>query len=135
MTIALRMTRRRGRLLLVEDEQTVRDLAVYALRAAGFAVAAAADGDQGLQLAREDVRGFDAIVTDVVMPKRSGPEMVAELPERYRDVPVLFVSGYHRAGSDDHRLAAVSESGRTRMLEKPFTPKELVEQLQDLLRS
>ncbi|HUP23018.1 MAG TPA: ATP-binding protein [Thermoanaerobaculia bacterium] len=125
----------RGRILLVEDEQAVRDLAVYALRAAGFAVAAAADGDQGLQLAREDVRGFDAIVTDVVMLRRSGPEMVAQLPERYRDVPVLFISGYHRAGSDDQRLAAVSEIGKTRLLEKPFTPKQLVEQLHELLRS
>jgi hypothetical protein len=48
---------------------------------------------------------------------------------------VLFISGYHRAGSDDGRLAAVSEGGKTRMLEKPFTPTQLVEQLHQLLRS
>ena len=121
-----------GRILLVEDEQQVRDLAVYALRAAGFAVFPAADGEQGLALAQDDLRGFDAIVTDVVMPRLSGPEMVAQLPPRYRDVPVLYISGYHPIGVE--RASNPFPGAAARLFEKPFTPQQLVEQLTALLR-
>jgi signal transduction histidine kinase len=123
-----------GRILLVEDEQAVRDLAVFALRAAGFAVLAAADGEQGLALAQEDVRGFDAIVTDVVMPRLSGPEMVAKLPARYREVPILYISGYHPVGGDLVGAAAPFPGVSARLFEKPFTPQQLVEQLTVMLR-
>jgi signal transduction histidine kinase len=123
----------RGRILLVEDEQAVRDLAVYTLRSAGFAVLAAADGEEGLKLAQEDARGFDAIVTDVVMPKRSGPEMVALLPSRYRGVPVVYISGYHQPGLEGTAATDAASAAPSRTFEKPFTPQQLVDELSALL--
>jgi two-component system, cell cycle sensor histidine kinase and response regulator CckA len=106
------------RVLLVEDEPTVRDLAETILRRAGFQVHAAPDPAAALAFIAAG-GAMDLLVTDVVMPGMTGTELARLLREQRRDLPVLFMSGYSEEASRD--------PGRTAhpLLAKPFTPAEL----------
>jgi two-component system cell cycle sensor histidine kinase/response regulator CckA len=82
-----------GRILLVEDEDTVRAVAERALTRQGYTVVTAADGDEGLEAVKLD-GGFDLVVSDVVMPSMDGPAMAKEIRKLAPQMPVLFMSGY-----------------------------------------
>jgi two-component system cell cycle sensor histidine kinase/response regulator CckA len=82
-----------GRILLVEDEDTVRAVAERALTRQGYAVVTAADGDEGLEAMHAD-GAFDLVVSDVVMPSMDGPAMAREIRKLAPKLPVLFMSGY-----------------------------------------
>ncbi len=113
--------------LVVDDEPLVRALAVRVLRAAGYAVRDAADGDEALRLVASGA-AIDLLVCDVVLPRRSGPVLAAELRAGQPELPVLFVSGY--AGS---ALDPASLGGGSAFLPKPFTPRDLVRMVRELL--
>jgi PAS domain S-box-containing protein len=115
------------RVLVAEDREVVRDLAHDVLTAAGFAVQVAADGEQALAASRDE--GFDLLVTDVVMPGMSGPELAATLRERIPALPVLYMSGYTDDVLDDEALAAP----RTAFLRKPFGRGDLERAVRALL--
>ena len=82
-----------GRILLVEDEDTVRAIAERALVRAGYEVVTASDGEEGLAAMRAEP-SFDMVVSDVVMPVMDGPAMVRAIRAIAPDMPVLFMSGY-----------------------------------------
>ena len=88
-----RPERNHGTVLAVEDNEFVRRALQRTLRAHGFTVLLAEDGPSALALA-EGPGHIDAVITDVVMPGMSGPQLAAELRARYPDLPVLFVSGH-----------------------------------------
>jgi PAS domain S-box-containing protein len=123
-------TRRRGggTILIAEDEQQVRELTCRLLRQAGYAVLAAADGEEALQIARGHSGPIDLLLTDVIMPRLSGDELAARLLVSRPGVPVLFVSGYanETLGIDGMRPG-------TRYLQKPFVPAVLLESVEELL--
>ncbi|HVW88388.1 MAG TPA: ATP-binding protein, partial [Gaiellaceae bacterium] len=115
------------RVLVAEDREVVRALAHDVLTTAGFAVHVAADGEQAL--AASSGGGFDLLVTDVVMPGMSGPELAATLRERIPTLPVLYMSGYTDDVLDDEALAAP----RTAFLRKPFGGGDLERAVRALL--
>jgi PAS domain S-box-containing protein len=117
-----------GTILIAEDEQQVRELTCRLLRQAGYAVLAAADGEEALQIARGHSGPIDLLLTDVIMPRLSGDELAARLLVSRPGVPVLFVSGYtnETLGSDGMRAG-------TRYLQKPFVPAMLLECVEELL--
>ncbi|MDQ3934781.1 MAG: PAS domain S-box protein [Actinomycetota bacterium] len=101
--------------LLVEDEQPVRELSKRILTTAGFTCLDAAGGEEALRLYEQN--DVDVLVTDVVMPGMSGPELV----ERIGDgCPVLFMSGY--AGDQPLHLPEAASL----LIEKPFGPDDLL---------
>jgi two-component system cell cycle sensor histidine kinase/response regulator CckA len=108
------------RVLVVEDEASVRKLMVEALRRDGYDVLAVDDGDAALS-ALEGAQPPAVVVSDVVLPHMTGFELEARIHERLPDTPVLFVSGYGDAMVPD--LAAVPPA---RVLPKPFTPGALL---------
>jgi two-component system, cell cycle sensor histidine kinase and response regulator CckA len=119
----------RPRILIAEDETAVRELLRRVLSSRGYEVLAAAGGEEALTLAAEQP-GFDALLSDVVMPDLRGPELAARLRKSRPDLPVLFISGYTGSfGSSDASDLAAGE----RLLRKPFSPGELLEALADLL--
>jgi len=120
---------REGRVLLVEDDASVRRLSRRALEVAGFQVLEAEGGEQALRLAADDAP--DVVVTDIVMPGMSGLELADRLAARHPGVPVLFVSGYAEDAAEN-RLAL--STGRE-LLGKPFRPQQLVEHVRRLLES
>jgi signal transduction histidine kinase/ActR/RegA family two-component response regulator len=112
--------------LLVEDDDSLRRVARTALEHAGFRVVEAADGQEGLEVAAREP-SIAAVVTDAVMPRRSGPQMVAELRARSPALPVLFVSGYVQE-KDKLDLA----QPHTGFLAKPYPARALVRALAEI---
>ncbi|HLT40196.1 MAG TPA: PAS domain S-box protein [Enhygromyxa sp.] len=113
--------------LVVEDEPGVRQVIERTLARGGYQVTAAADPAEALALARTDMK-IDIIVTDVVMPQMSGPELIAQLIELRGELPVVFVSGYAKAAHSEL-------SGHPGFLAKPFTPAMLLAKVAERLRA
>ena len=117
-------------ILLVEDEAPVRAFTKRALELSGHKVIEVASGDDALTLLSDGV-GADIrlIVTDVIMPGLDGPAWVTRARKSLPDVPVLFLSGY----SDDAMAARIEETGKSEFLQKPFSLKDLTDQVQLML--
>jgi two-component system, cell cycle sensor histidine kinase and response regulator CckA len=81
-------------LLVVEDADALRQSEVEFLSAVGYTVLSAANGKEALDQVRARAKMIDLVITDVVMPKMSGPVLVANLTSLRPDIKVLFVSGY-----------------------------------------
>jgi len=116
------------RVLLVEDQQAVRDLVCLALEGYGYQVFKAANGDEAFRLAAVMPEPVDVLVTDVVMPRLTGPVVAERLRERWPGLKVLFMSGY----MERVKPVFLSVPG-TMFIQKPFLPTELAAQLRSLL--
>ena len=116
--------------LVVEDEETVRDLCRRALEAEGYRVHVAGP-HEALALADEIGPALDILVTDVVMPDFDGPTIASALRAGRRDLKVLFMSGYPRDREDQLKGAAAEGS----VLSKPFTPRELCDAVRRVLET
>jgi two-component system cell cycle sensor histidine kinase/response regulator CckA len=119
----------RGTILLVEDEPSLRELAGRTLRRAGYDVILADNGDDALGVVERERPTLDMLLTDVVMPGTSGPALADRLRQSRPDLPVLFMSGFpgkaDRVRADFHGAS---------LLQKPFTPAELVARVRAVLR-
>jgi two-component system cell cycle sensor histidine kinase/response regulator CckA len=117
-----------GRILLVEDESDVRNLARRILTSAGYTVLAAAGGAQALDRLAGYDGDVDLLITDVVMPGMSGTDLAARLRAE-RSLPVLFISGYAERLLEPQ----LTDDPSVGVLAKPFTPEELVEKVRTML--
>jgi two-component system, cell cycle sensor histidine kinase and response regulator CckA len=116
-----------GTILIIEDDRAVRETTVRLLARAGFRVAAAEDL-QGAMAALAAAGKIDLVVTDVIMPEQSGPELVRILRRERPDLAALYVSGY--AGE------ALQERGLSQddaFLQKPYMPNVLIGRIRELL--
>jgi len=86
-------------ILLVDDDDIVRDVTRAILEASGYEVTEAPDGARALALVEE--RDFDLVLADLVMPVMPGPELARRLRPLRPDLPILFMSGYSNSGTDD----------------------------------
>jgi PAS domain S-box-containing protein len=118
-----------GTILLVEDESSVRNLARQILEECGYEVLTANSGRDATDLCLEFSRDIHLLVTDVVMPKMSGPELVQQLKATRPGLKVLFVSGY-----TDKALSATTSLGPgINLLQKPFSPHRLSTAVKNVL--
>lgn len=117
------------RLLLVEDEVSVREYAARVLRSWGYEVFEAGSGREALEVIVGLEPGIDLLVTDVIMPGMTGPELADRLLERRPDLPVVYMSGYTR----DSVIRRGVKDGDMRFLQKPFGATELVARIRDVL--
>ena len=116
-------------ILLVEDEDSVRDLAVKILRQRGYTVLEAANGTAALAVEKAHEGPIDLLVTDVVMPDLSGPDVARRVRDRRPTIGVLFMSGY----TDDAVLQHGVLKQETPFLQKPFTPVVLASKVREVL--
>jgi PAS domain S-box-containing protein len=115
--------------LLVEDEDSVRQLVRETLASKGYRVVEAEDGKTGLAAAAEHHGAIDLVMTDVMMPGMSGREMVRQLAATRPKAKVLYLSGYTEdAVSDEETI----EPG-TAFLQKPFTLQNLLRKVREVL--
>ncbi len=112
-------------ILVVDDQPPMRRFIVKLLAGRGYELLEAGHASEALALATG--RRIDLLITDVVMPGTSGPELVEALASTGYKAPVLMMSG-HGAGE-----LAPNGGGRTPFLEKPFTPGELIATVDALL--
>jgi two-component system, cell cycle sensor histidine kinase and response regulator CckA len=112
---------RPGRVLLIEDEEGVRELARRVLAGQGHRIVDARDGDEALAKLREFGPELDLVVSDVIIPGIGTRELDEELRRARPDLPVLYMSGYSR---DDVTERGLIDPERL-FLQKPFTAEEL----------
>lgn len=118
----------RGTILLVEDEDGVRRFASHALSMRGFTVLEAADGEEGLEIAKRENGNIDLIVSDVMMPVMDGPTMLKEIRSAGITTKVMFASGYSEG------LAAQLPGEEFAFLPKPFDLTALVSAVKEQLQ-
>ncbi|MGH9743446.1 MAG: PAS domain S-box protein [Candidatus Acidiferrum sp.] len=118
-------------ILLVEDEEAVRELASRILTAKGYSVVAAKSTQEAEQYAEKHAAEIDLLLTDIIMPGTSGRELAKRITARHPRTRVLYMSGY-----TDNVLAqdGVLEEGLF-FLQKPFTPGALVQKVRGVLDS
>ncbi len=122
-------------ILVVEDYELVRDLAVRVLESHGYTVHAARSGDDAILLSNTFIGQFDLLITDVHMPNMSGPELATRLRIERPNLKVLFVSGF----TEDLVLRPSTKEGDDEELDepaflaKPFTPDALARAVRTLL--
>jgi two-component system cell cycle sensor histidine kinase/response regulator CckA len=118
-----------GRILFVEDEDAVRGIAAKLLRARGYEVIEACDGEEALALAEQHAGQIDLMISDVIMPGLDGPTMLKKARKFLGDAPVMFISGYAEAEFSD---LLEGETGIT-FLPKPLDIKILAEKVKQQL--
>ena len=118
-----------GRILFVEDEDAVRGVAARLLRARGYEVIEACDGEEALELAELHAGQIDLLISDVIMPGLDGPTLLKKARKFLGDAPVMFISGYAEAEFSD---LLEGETGVT-FLPKPLDIKILAERVKQQL--
>ncbi|MHA6624162.1 response regulator transcription factor [Pseudonocardia sichuanensis] len=117
-----------SRVLVVDDDATVRDVVGRYLDEAGYRVDLAADGPTGLRAARE--RGPDAVVLDLMLPGMTGLDVCRELRRDDERLPIVMLTAL---GEEDDRVLGL-ELGADDYVTKPFSPRELVLRIGSVLR-
>jgi PAS domain S-box-containing protein len=116
-------------ILLVEDDETVRELAVKILEKHGYEVLGAGSGDEALQICRERKKQMHLVLTDVVMPGMNGRQLAERLQEICHGFKVLYMSGYTDNAIAHH---GILEKGLD-FIQKPFTPEDLLRKVRKTL--
>jgi nitrogen-specific signal transduction histidine kinase/CheY-like chemotaxis protein len=121
----------RSLLLLVEDDPSLRALIVSVLEDGGYEVLQASNGLDAIELAERHRGQIDLLLTDIVMPGLSGPELAQRLRGLRPGLEVLFLSGYN----DSRLVSRGVKQANVNLLIKPFTPAELVGRVHDLIEA
>jgi two-component system chemotaxis response regulator CheY len=110
-------------ILAVDDSRSLRQMVVFSLRAAGYQVTEAEDGQDGLDKAKAQV--FDLVLTDQNMPRMDGLALIKSLRllSRYQKVPILMLT----TESSDEMKSKGRAAGANGWLVKPFDPQKLTE--------
>ena len=116
------------RILIVEDDKKIASFIEKGLKAAGFAVDHAADGEEGLDLALTEP--YDAAIVDLMLPKRDGLSLIENLRREKIHTPVIILSA---KGSIDDRVQGL-QKGSDDYLTKPFAFSELLARVQALIQ-
>ena len=118
-----------ARLLLVEDDEPTVIVLTRMLERAGYAVEVAKDGLAAIELLAS--REFDALITDLMMPRMTGQELCERVraESRFRDLPIVIVTGMN----EPHQLTWVEDLEPVDLLEKPVQVAELVKRLESRL--
>jgi len=118
-----------AKILIAEDERDIRDLITFTLGFAGYEVVAAANGEEAVNLARQEIP--DLVLMDVRMPRMTGYEACAVMKAdaKLKDIPVIFLS----AKGQDSEIQTGLQAGAVEYLLKPFAPDQLTARIQAVL--
>jgi DNA-binding NtrC family response regulator len=112
-----------SRILVVDDEEVVRELTVEILRRDGYEPLGVPSAKQALVLLEDD-DAFDLVVSDIVMPEMTGVEFLYELRKSRPKLPVVLMTG---GSKEPERATRAVELGACSLIYKPFSPSELIE--------
>lgn len=111
------------RILLIDDDEQLRGMMIQMLTQEGHQVSVAKDGAEGLTMTQTERP--ELIITDVLMPKMDGIEMIMELQKKGAAIPIVAMSGGRRAVSAEFNLESATLVGVKATLAKPFTRGDL----------
>jgi DNA-binding NtrC family response regulator len=115
--------------LVVDDENAVRRFVVRVLEREGYAVSEAKDGAEAMEVLKLEPSGFSVVVSDIVMPRVNGVELMQELSVLHPELPVILMSGYATAALAEMGIAAPCS-----ILPKPFPSERLIEEVRRCAR-
>ncbi len=118
------------RILIIDDDEIFLNLMSVFFEANGFDVATAVNGEEGLKRFRD--KPADLVITDIIMPKKEGIDVIIKLKNDYPDINIIAMSGGGEIGPEAY-LHAAKSSGAARIIAKPFKFETLLEAVQDLL--
>ena len=113
----------------MDDETAVRRFAVRVLQREGYLVVEASDGAQALDLVRVEGASVEVVVSDIVMPRLNGVELMQALSVSHPDLPIILMSGYATAALSELGIAAPCS-----ILTKPFPADRLLAEVQRCIR-
>lgn len=116
------------KILIVDDEAMTRDLISSVLSSKGHKCETAVDGAHALEMALAN--GFDAVITDIVMPEMDGIALTRELLKINPELPVMIITGF----SDEHYYEDSVNAGASDFINKPFSIAELLARFQKMMR-
>jgi two-component system, cell cycle sensor histidine kinase and response regulator CckA len=116
-------------LLLVEDEEMLRELVRNILQAKGYKVITASDGEEAIRLYAERRNEIAVVISDIGLPKQSGGDVLSRLKKINPAVNVILASGYIEP-EEKHRLLG---SGATKFIQKPYVPEQILRQVREIL--
>jgi DNA-binding response OmpR family regulator len=120
--------KKKFRILMIDDNQEILAGLLNFLGGKGYEVATAPDGLEGMKIIEADRKGFDLVITDVVMPYVSGVGIIAVIKRKRPETPVIAITGM---GEHPEKLAR--EANADIVLVKPFELKDLRKHIEDLL--
>lgn len=120
------------RILVVEDDASVREMVKKMLERVGYDVIEAQNGSEAIE--RFQKAPTDLIITDIIMPDKEGIETIMELRRDFPDVKIIAISGGGRVGPDWY-LTAARKLGAAKTFCKPFDRQEMLDAVHELVRS
>jgi two-component system chemotaxis response regulator CheY len=114
-------------ILVVDDEELVRNLVVTLLSKSGYSSIAAVDGVDALN--RMEGNKIDAVITDIKMPNMDGVALTVEILKRYPGLPILVMTAF----DEEYSAGAAIAAGAREYIKKPFSPDEFFTQLQKMI--
>lgn len=130
-----------AKILVIDDEEDIRNVLKQVLERAGYDVAVAESGKEGLKMLRKE-GGADLVITDVIMPGMDGVSLTREIREKYRDTRILVISGGGNVAPKSYEPGAISttaflssarNAGADQTMTKPFDRKDLIRVIAELL--
>jgi DNA-binding NtrC family response regulator len=121
-----------ARILVIDDNQDLRDLMQVILEQAGYAVELAEDGQAGL--AAQRARPADLVITDIFMPNQDGIETVAQFRKEFPELKLIVMSGDGKLVKHSAHFLTAREMGAHGVLSKPFDEDELLRVIKDVLK-
>jgi DNA-binding NtrC family response regulator len=118
---------REKRVLILDDEASIRELCARVLSRAGFAVVTAGNGTEGLKLLQAEA--FDLVISDIRMPGISGLDVLEHAKQRYPSIIVVLITGF----GTPEALSRAKASGAEKILTKPFNPIELLTTVKEVM--
>ncbi len=129
-----------SKILVIDDEEDIRDALQIILESAGHEVMVASDGNEAIELQRS--KPADLIITDIIMPEKDGVNTIREIRHEFPGIRIIAISGgggidlltYRpEAISTSAYLSAAEQAGADRIFTKPFERKEIIQAVDDLL--
>ena len=118
------------KLLIIDDNKEILDALCEFLSKKNYDITSANNGLEGLKYIEKKKQGFDAVITDLIMPDISGVALISIIKKKYPDTLVIAITGW-----GEHPEALATEAEADHVMEKPFELTELEESLKKLLSS
>ncbi len=116
------------KLLIIDDNKEILTAICAFFTNKKYVVVCASDGLEGLKFLESEKKGFDLVITDIVMPNISGIGLIAMIKKKHSNTPVIAITGW-----GEHPEALASEAKADRVLEKPFELVQLAKLVDELL--
>jgi len=130
-----------AKILVIDDEEHIREVLKQVLERAGYDVCCAADGKEGLELLAK--QGADLVITDVIMPGIDGVATVQKIREKFLNTRIIVISGGGNVAPQEYEpgaiatnayLASARNAGADRTMTKPFDRRELIDAINELMK-